>query len=483
MKHFALFFLFLLFSTITSVIAQDSFLISLRKQSIQIENRDFYVTKVIDARTEESELGVVYKGMLNNPRDAYFEKELTEELQGFFDTNLPRRKGDNALIVKVIYLTISETITAGGETATASIGLDFISNSNDTLRLVHQTYALSKQEGMDVTQKHDENIARALAKCMQKLVKSNYQKQISQGMVLSESEMNAPATDDSKFDKLPIFQAEVPQKGIYYSFNEFRSNTPSYTDNFDVERSIRKGQRWNGEERAIPYVRGKDGKPTMVRDAWGFSDGQQVYIHAQNDYFPLKKVGRRFLFDAYASTNAASPAIATGALVGGVVGGVVTVVVGGATNNNTIQTYWLNMETGQIQAVSSHPEIVGATPRSSARCIIYYRGDKAKDDKTILIRLSNQSDTLRRELKPNSIVEVEWTSLLSELSLCAESENGECFSLQPDVSIPNYFQYLPAGARKNSYSITPVKEQEAVFYLKQIRYAQENAAKKEGKGQ
>jgi hypothetical protein len=75
----------------------------------------------------------------------------------------------------------------------------------------------------------------------------------------------------------PLVQTEMPQKGVYVNFAEFKNNNPSYRE-FDIkfEKLL-----------DVLYVKEADGKFYAKRNVWGFYNGKNFFIRMGNNFFPL----------------------------------------------------------------------------------------------------------------------------------------------------------------------------------------------------
>lgn len=89
----------------------------------------------------------------------------------------------------------------------------------------------------------------------------------------SREEINAY----NKYPDLAIFQVNIPEKGVYCSFEEFKRNQPCYK-----EFLIRFESRVD-----IVYVKGTDGNLYAKRELWGLSDGKNVFIRMGDNLFPI----------------------------------------------------------------------------------------------------------------------------------------------------------------------------------------------------
>ncbi len=126
------------------------------------------------------------------------------------------------------------------------------------------------------------------------------------------------------------------RRGIYRTAYEFRSNTPSQTDPFEIRSDTGKYDRFT------LYKAGK-----KVRNMYGFSDGTYLYINAkvygQTNYFVrLLVLGPIIYFeDKRAKINATNSGnLAMAGLWGGAIGGA---IVGGlmAASASSVDPGWI----------------------------------------------------------------------------------------------------------------------------------------------
>jgi hypothetical protein len=92
------------------------------------------------------------------------------------------------------------------------------------------------------------------------------------------SRFNAPIDDDR------------PARGVYANFEEFRNNTPSI-QNFEI--------KLENHERLL-YLQ-ESGNTYYTHDAWGYSDGKDIYVMRDGILFPAWKEGKAFYLPAAAS--------------------------------------------------------------------------------------------------------------------------------------------------------------------------------------
>ena len=75
----------------------------------------------------------------------------------------------------------------------------------------------------------------------------------------------------------PILQASAPEKGVYYSYNDFLDNKPSVTE-FTVVKEKKK------EILSSPGV-----PDTIINKAWGYFDGTDIQVHINNNYYRMSR--------------------------------------------------------------------------------------------------------------------------------------------------------------------------------------------------
>ncbi len=92
-------------------------------------------------------------------------------------------------------------------------------------------------------------------------------------------------TNYNKYDPLKIIKENTPQKGIYYTYDQFKKNRPT-TENFKI--NIDKYQL------ATLFLVNNKGEETYKRDIWGLYDGSNFYIMQDGMLFRLYQEGKAF---------------------------------------------------------------------------------------------------------------------------------------------------------------------------------------------
>ncbi|PZR28222.1 MAG: hypothetical protein DI535_07400 [Citrobacter freundii] len=82
---------------------------------------------------------------------------------------------------------------------------------------------------------------------------------------------------------LPVLNTS-PVKGIFYTFNDFKQNTPS-TQEFTVDR---------GKKGDFLYLKNAKQEEILQKDIWGYCDGKDSYIYSAGNFFKLHRTGNGF---------------------------------------------------------------------------------------------------------------------------------------------------------------------------------------------
>jgi hypothetical protein len=86
---------------------------------------------------------------------------------------------------------------------------------------------------------------------------------------------------DNQFN-YPILKTAMPKKGIYVNYEDFLNNNPEEAD-FEIETKKRNA-----------YLVCKTIDTSVTNEAWGYSDGVNIYKHLNEDYFKMNRVQNTF---------------------------------------------------------------------------------------------------------------------------------------------------------------------------------------------
>lgn len=136
-----------------------------------------------------------------------------------------------------------------------------------------------------------------------------------------------------------ILKDSVCKRGVYRNFNEFKNNTPFYTE-FKIEKN---------KLADILTVKGSDGKEFVERNAWGYCDGTKSFIQNDNNYFELSRVDSCF-FVKITKNKIKTGELNTSAIANPYGGGIILPPTSSKYNyiRSDYMPFCLNMDTGEI---------------------------------------------------------------------------------------------------------------------------------------
>lgn len=285
------FFQVLIFCLTTQAHSQT--LISLPGRRITIKNPKFYISEIIDARSNREMVGIVQRGLKNRQETASLENGFQDELKGTLDAFLKPRAGLTPLIVRVLKLNVYERTLLNSETAVAELIVEFYKKTDRGLALVKSAGSSVTSSGFDVTGSHGRNIELCLADCLG---------QVNDFLLKDPVALEGPLTDYGKLSdpphilddyEHPILRDTFLVKGVYRNFIEFRNNAPGI-----VDFSIKEKMNYTGTVYDVTrgVVKTADGKETNV---WGYADDEGIFIKLGEEFFQVFAEDGILWFEGY----------------------------------------------------------------------------------------------------------------------------------------------------------------------------------------
>jgi hypothetical protein len=145
-------------------------------------------------------------------------------------------------------------------------------------------------------------------------------------------------------------------KGVYNSFEEFKNNAPSIRD-YEIKKEKKK---------SILYLKDGNGHSYYCHNAWGYCDGNAIYVMKDGTLEPAWREGKAWYFlsgtdnggDAYSPYNNANYVPSTGqagTVAGGATAGLSGVAVGALitpminnANNRVKHVFTVDMDNGNV---------------------------------------------------------------------------------------------------------------------------------------
>lgn len=293
--------------------------------------------EVLPVQWDTARLGFVQVGMANRRIEAVPALPFSQYIQQYVDQQYGSKLSPSGvhLLFAIKDVRINERTFQMNERGFARIKADaYISRDGQQYALVQAFDTVMIRNGMDVTGRHDENIARALHFLLQT--------SIERGLPLLETQPSMQSKEAIKTAQLaalqiPILQDAAYVDGVYASFEEFKANKPSITA-FKAEKVKRNIRLFTD-----------DAAHTPIENAWGFCTKGELYRTIGEAIIPIEKSGHGFVVSNYLqSAKRRNQAMFWSAVGGG--------MIGSAIASNAMKAYM----------VSSIPYITRQQPEATA---------------------------------------------------------------------------------------------------------------------
>jgi hypothetical protein len=238
------------------------------------------------------------------------------------------------------------------------------------------------------------------------------------------------------------------ERGGYETFEEFLNNSPSITDSFYVETKTRSNKNWEGTKQVIPRLVERDKK---IKRVWGFSDGVDIYVFHQVEFFPFFRTGETLYFDGYDLLD--DDGATTAAVLGGAIGGAIH-----ASNQKAKKIrYEIDLKTGE----PVHPEHKAAVELSRKNQFIIYRRSKKQSEKNAVFVIN---DSLTYSFEPDSYVHLVFPPELP-VKICSVGDDKNCVELTFSSDPITYVQVLlPEESERLELEVTTESKGEFDYY-------------------
>jgi hypothetical protein len=399
--------------------------LDLSKATLALPNRAVYVEQVLDARPRRGSIGTVHRGLGNIRQPADLQPSVQQALTAWVQAQLPARPTDHAIVLVLRQLQLNETIGAFSEKASIDVSVDVYARLADGYHYVLNAAELVENKGMETTAQHPGNLALALQQCLAQCHTIDWAKLPPQpARTLAELQLlGRPAAVALPY---PALVDSLRPKGYYPTFLAFRNNQPVAEPALSITTKPRTAKGWEGTLEVEPALATAGGAPTALRNAWGFSDGQQVYIWHNRRYLPLTRAGNSFRFVGF--TGPDQGAVGTASALGGAVGG----AIAAASTTGKLGDFTLDMVTG---VVSQFAEAGGPAPADTALVYVYRRASSTPGPVQVLL-----NGKVVAELEAWQSVAIPYTDKVHEVSLCLQTAPGRCTAFIPTFGTASYVE-------------------------------------------
>jgi hypothetical protein len=159
----------------TGVISAQKEQIVLKSGLIRLPKQEFYIDTVIDGRGNKDNIGFVMRGAFNKKVKAEFKGGLEPTLTDFFNYALTKDSSKTPVLMRVVFIQISEKLNGTNETGRAEIKVEFYKRQGDQMAKVFETETSYEETGLDVTSGHERRLRKVLENIMFSFNNSNWQ--------------------------------------------------------------------------------------------------------------------------------------------------------------------------------------------------------------------------------------------------------------------------------------------------------------------
>lgn len=168
--------IFILFTLSPNSFAKEykDYIITLKSKKIDIPETSFYFNKVIDARENKSNLGIILVGGFNEKRQAKLEGGINSSIQNYLNLSLSRTKNKKPLVFKINKLNVSVKAESFGNKAIAISEFEYGKILNGKyIKLFKTNKNVEKQSMLDCNKYHEENIRKLIEDSLKNFVSAN----------------------------------------------------------------------------------------------------------------------------------------------------------------------------------------------------------------------------------------------------------------------------------------------------------------------
>jgi len=348
------------------------------------------------------------------------------------------------LLLKVNRLRVEEE----GTHTVCSMHAEVIKRTGETYWRVHEACISVKGTRCGVTPTcHEDNIRQALQAFL-----NGFQREMEKGttlpVALAISDLGTSFSIDTT--NTPVLGKEVPRRGLYRSFTQFRQDEPDTLYSFNLRET-----RNSLSNKHI--VKLDDIPGAIVDSCWGMSDGKHPYIRLGKSFIRLDRGGRSYVAVIPQPDTQDPAALLLGGILFGLVGA--AIAAGTTTTPNPPVTCDLDMLIGDLV-----PPIRSVEDRHYARNIFY------------VTRFARAEDTVTIHSQASSAVTLEkgqWTTLqqpprAAPLVVSVMTANAEEY-VDVDTNSDNTNVYLVDIKKDGSLRISELNEQMKEALLRDLK--------------
>ena len=432
-------------------------------ESLRHSKYPFYVQQVVDARPNRSGLGTIRRGLGNTPIPADFQKGLEVAVTDFLNYWVPPQPTLKPLLLRITTLRVGEYQDGNGEHGTAEVAAEwYYPGADGQFNLVRYTNRYIEESTVlgDVTPTHGRRIADLLLEMAAEVAATPETQPTpaaqAPGFTLAQLQLpQAPRP-------LPILATKTLQAGIYHSFSEWQQNRPQEPGRPVVDARPYHTGEWAGYLQVTPYRPTPEGRRVPVNNAWGFCDGERVYVRFAGSYYLLEKRGPNYLFFAPAPPSYSQ----AGSMVGGVLGGAMGGAILGRSTDGHKFPFGLDVQTGQIAPYGSLSHTADGLARPTTLLLLYSPDEKKTGPQ---VQVTAPAPAVSQTLAPRNYASFSWPSVPSQpLCLAVPGLPAACQTLELAAGVANYYQVIASTSPGSTPTLRRLDAQTGAALLRRL---------------
>jgi hypothetical protein len=273
-----------------TVHAQKTVNLSLLPKQTSIRSSTFSNVEIIDNRLDTSNLGFIQKGALNRLVPVTTPQPFMDELgNSIIKLVNDASKQEGTLLINIRQFALSEFLGKGGENGVFRFSAVFYLKHDSLYRkvLTVNTNVVVKAGFGDVTQKLLDTVPEVLGNFVQQV--ASFEPAHADSMSRFTA-VNFESLDYMEKETIPVYNSDMPQKGLYATFDEFRNNRPS--------RQVIIVHKYTAEQPKVYEIKadGKKGKQIKPDQFYVVYDGEKMFISGTYGLHTLSKRDDDFYF-------------------------------------------------------------------------------------------------------------------------------------------------------------------------------------------
>jgi len=297
------------------IYAQKPEYIHLDPANFKIEKSIFSELEIVDTRFDTVYMGFVQKGALNRKAPIKLTQSMADEVKGStsrLTTNAT--KGGETVLINIRNFFLSELTSAMSESGMFIFKAGCYLKTGYSYKFMFSIDTTIVIHAMDVTKKLLRTANEQFGSFVQKAASFDVREINDNSSAYTLYDIQH--IDETEKRSIPVYNVDLPQKGLYASFEVFKNNEPTETS--FIEEVNKKTKE------PVFYRKKLDGSrdnEISRKSFYAACDGSQLYISTEYGIYPVAKKGFDFYFTGKAKETSNTAAVATASLLFGLAGG------------------------------------------------------------------------------------------------------------------------------------------------------------------